>query len=57
MKLGHLQNIQSSETCIETGNLQSYNGQNTSGLNIPLARISMSSTYLPKCSSLNNMDT
>ena len=27
MKMGHLQNIQSFETCIETGNLQSYNEQ------------------------------
>ena len=27
MKMGHLQNIQSFETCIETGDLQSYEEQ------------------------------
>ena len=27
MKMGHLQNIESFETSIETGNLQSYNEQ------------------------------
>ena len=28
MKMGHLQNIKTIETCIETGNLQSYVEQN-----------------------------
>ena len=50
MKVGYLQNIQSFETSVETGNLQSYEKQSIlTAVKVTLQLEQVPSTPLPSC--------